>query len=313
MLWKGKMTKVLDFYRLKRYNISISIYPEDNMKILVVGLGLIGGSLCKALKKYSHHTVIGCDLNHDIENAALRDVAVDEVFDGNYAGFDIAIIALFPDSAEKWFADNAEKLDKDTLVTDVCGIKGEFSKRMRNIADANGLRYVGTHPMAGKEFGGYYNSNADLFVKANYIVVPFEDSERMDVMLLKKIAKDVGAGKIIETSPENHDKMIAYTSQLAHIVSSAYVKSPELGLECGFSGGSFQDMTRIATMNEKMWTDLFMQNRENLQYELDLLIENLKKYSDALHRADSAEMLSLIAEGRELKEDNLRHRVGQPN
>ena len=135
----------------------------------------------------------------------------------------------------------------------------------------------------------------------------------MDVMLLKKIAKDVGAGKIIETSPENHDKMIAYTSQLAHIVSSAYVKSPELGLECGFSGGSFQDMTRIATMNEKMWTDLFMQNRENLQYELDLLIENLKKYSDALHRADSDEMLSLIAEGRELKEDNLRHRVGQPN
>ena len=115
------------------------------------------------------------------------------------------------------------------------------------------------------------------------------------------------------TSPENHDKMIAYTSQLAHIVSSAYVKSPELGLECGFSGGSFQDMTRIATMNEKMWTDLFMQNRENLIFELETLIENLKKYSKALEESDSEKMLSLIAEGRKLKEDNLRHRQGQPN
>ena len=107
--------------------------------------------------------------------------------------------------------------------------------------------------------------------------------------------------------------MIAYTSQLAHIVSSAYVKSPELGLECGFSGGSFQDMTRIATMNEKMWTDLFMQNREHLQYELDTLIDNLKKYSEALKNGDADGMRALIAEGRELKEENLRHRVGQPN
>lgn len=107
--------------------------------------------------------------------------------------------------------------------------------------------------------------------------------------------------------------MIAYTSQLAHIVSSAYVKSPELGLECGFSGGSFQDMTRIATMNERMWTDLFMQNREYLQYELDLLIKNLKKYSEALLNGDAETMKNLIAEGRELKENNLRHRIGQPN
>ena len=107
--------------------------------------------------------------------------------------------------------------------------------------------------------------------------------------------------------------MIAYTSQLAHIVSSAYVKSPELNLECGFSGGSFQDMTRIATMNEKMWTDLFMQNCDNLQFELDTLIGNLLKYRDALQNKDAETMKNLIAEGRKLKENNLRHRVGQPN
>ena len=283
------------------------------MKILVVGLGLIGGSLCKALKKYTYHTVAGCDINRDIENAALRDVALDEVFDGNYEGYDLIVISLFPEGTERFFAENASKIEKNTLITDVCGIKCDFSQRMKNIAERNGLRYVGIHPMAGKEFGGYYNSTADLFVKANFIIAPFVDSQQSDIDLLNGLAKEVGAGKIVITSPENHDKMIAYTSQLAHIVSSAYVKSPELGLECGFSGGSFQDMTRIATMNEKMWTDLFMQNREHLQYELDTLIDNLKKYSEALKNGDADGMRALIAEGRELKEENLRHRVGQPN
>lgn len=283
------------------------------MKILVVGLGLIGGSMCKAMKKYTYHTIVGSDLNRDIEYAALRDVAIDETFSGSFEGIELVIIALFPEAAERFLRENAEKIGEGTLITDVCGIKGEFSKRMKKISEDHGLRYLGIHPMAGKEFGGYYNSSADLFQKANFIVAPFEDSTQEDIETLKRLSTEIGAGKIVITSPENHDKMIAYTSQLAHIVSSAYVKSPELGLECGFSGGSFQDMTRIATMNEKMWTDLFMQNREHLQYELELLIANLNKYADALRDSDAEKMRALIAEGRELKEDNLRHRVGQPN
>ncbi|MBR0142519.1 MAG: prephenate dehydrogenase [Ruminococcus sp.] len=283
------------------------------MNILVVGLGLIGGSVCKALKKYTNHFVVGSDLKHDIEECAMRDVAVDDVFTGDYSGFDLIIIALFPDTAEKYLTENIDKISKNTLITDVCGIKGSFSERMRKIAENKGIRYMGMHPMAGKEFGGYQNSTPDLFKNANFIVAPFDNDNEKDTELLKSLAREIGAGKIVVTSPENHDKMIAYTSQLAHIVSSAYVKSPELGLECGFSGGSFQDMTRIATMNEKMWTDLFMQNRENLIFELETLIENLKKYSKALEESDSEKMLSLIAEGRKLKEDNLRHRQGQPN
>lgn len=283
------------------------------MKILVVGLGLIGGSLCKAMKKYTSHYVVGCDLNHDIEFSAMRDVAIDEAFDGNFSGFDLVIVSLFPDAAEKYISENACKLDKNTLITDVCGIKGDFSLRIKDIAEKNGLRYVGMHPMAGKEFGGYHNSNGDLFCKANFIITPFEDSSAEDYDTLSNLAKEIGAGKIVVTSPEEHDKMIAYTSQLAHVVSSAYVKSPELKLECGFSGGSFQDMTRIATMNEKMWTDLFIQNKTNLVYELELLIKNLISYKDALENSDSQKLLELIAEGRQLKEDNLRHRQGQPN
>lgn len=283
------------------------------MKILVVGLGLIGGSVCKALKKYTAHYVVGCDINHDIEYSALRDVAIDREHDGSFNGFDLIIMSLFPDATEKFLNENIKKFDKNTLITDVCGIKGDFSARVKALADAENMRYIGIHPMAGKEFGGYHNSNADLFQKANFIVAPFEDSKEDDVELLKNLAKEIGAGKIVVTSPENHDKMIAYTSQLAHIVSSAYVKSPELDLECGFSGGSFQDMTRIATMNERMWTDLFMQNRENLLYELDTLIENLIRYKEALEKSDNQAMLDLIAEGRQLKENNLRNRQGQPN
>ncbi len=283
------------------------------MNILVVGLGLIGGSVCKALKKYTTHFVAGSDINKDIEFAALRDVAMDEAFTGDYSGFDLIIMALFPDATEAYLRENISKMPKTALLTDVCGIKGDFSRRLRDLAAGNGLRYIGIHPMAGKEFGGYHNSSADLFQKANFIIAPHEGAAEEDIEALRIISSEIGAGKIVVTSPENHDKMIAYTSQLAHIVSSAYVKSPELGLECGFSGGSFQDMTRIATMNERMWTDLFMQNRENLIFELDTLIENLNKYSEALRNADSDEMLRLIAEGRQLKEDNLRHRVGQPN
>lgn len=283
------------------------------MKILVVGLGLIGGSLCKAMKKYTSHFVVGCDLNHDIEFSALRDVAIDMEFDGNYSGYNLVIVALFPEAAEKYITENAEKFDKNTLFTDVCGIKGDFSARLKAKAEAVGMRYIGMHPMAGKEFGGYHNSAADLFLKANFIITPFDDNTNEEAELISDLAKEIGAGKIVFTTPENHDKMIAYTSQLAHIVSSAYVKSPELDLECGFSGGSFQDMTRIATMNEKMWTDLFIQNKKNLIYELELLIANLSKYSEALKGSDSNELLRLIAEGRMLKENNLRHRQGQPN
>lgn len=282
------------------------------MRILVVGLGLIGGSLCKAIKKYTDHTVIGQNRTLSTAQTALADGAIDEIYDGSSSA-DLVIISLFPEASEKWLRDNAPSLNKNALVTEVCGIKGQFSHRLKQISESNGLRYIGIHPMAGKEFGGYPNSFAELFQKANFIITPFKDSAEEDIETLRSFVNDIGAGKIVITSPEDHDKMIAYTSQLAHVVSNAYVKSPELALECGFSGGSFQDMTRVATMNENMWTDLFMQNRENLLYEVETIIGNLEKYREALKNGDADTMRRLIAEGRELKEENLRNRLGQPN
>lgn len=269
--------------------------------------------MCKALKKYSNHTVIGSDLNKEIEKRALAEESIDSALSGDLCDADLVIICLYPEAAESYFRSHASQMHDGALVTDVCGIKGAFSERMNAIASANNLKYVGIHPMAGKEFGGYDNSTSDLFANANFIITPIKDSDQESIEILKNIASHIRAGKIVITSPENHDKMIAYTSQLAHIVSSAYVKSPELSVECGFSGGSFQDMTRIATMNEDMWTDLFLQNKENLKFELNTLINNLKKYSDALEASDSGAMRKLIREGRLLKEDNLKRRIGQPN
>ena len=283
------------------------------MNILTVGLGLIGGSFCKALKKYTDNRVIGTDKDKSVEERALSDNSIDEAFSGDFSEIDLIVICLYPDAAEKYFISVADKLKKGTVITDVCGIKGEFAEKMNTIAIENGLDYVGVHPMAGREFGGYENSIADLFQNSNFILTPFENSNEKAVEMLKKLAIEIGAKKLVVTNPYEHDKIIAYTSQLAHVVSSAYVKSPVIEKECGFSGGSFQDMTRIATMNEEMWSTLFLQNKANLLDELNTLISNLNKYSKALEENDKDALSALIKEGKEIKKQNLKNRLGQPN
>lgn len=283
------------------------------MNILISGMGLIGGSLCKALKKYTEHKVIGYDINSDVEKLALSENSIDQIFNGDYSGIDIIIICMYPEICEKYFYSIMPKIEKYTLVTDVCGIKGEMSERLHQSAIGHGIEYIPIHPMAGKEVGGYSNSSADLYIRANMVITPFEESDRRKTEILLKLSENIGFRKIVVTTPQEHDMMIAYTSQLAHIVSSAYVKSPSLDKECGFSGGSFQDMTRIATMNEDMWTSLFMQNRKNLESELSILIENLEKYREALQNNNPEEMKNLIREGTNLKLENLKKRIGEPN
>lgn len=283
------------------------------MNILVSGMGLIGGSFCKALKKYTNHTVTGYDINKDIEKLALSEKSIDHIFNGDYSEIDIIIVCTYPEITEKYFCETIPQLNKNTLITDVCGIKGEMSERIHRLAENYKIEYIPIHPMAGKEVGGYSNSTADLYIRANMVITPFSDSDSTKTTLLSELAENIGFRKIVVTTPQEHDKMIAYTSQLAHIVSSAYVKSPSLDKESGFSGGSFQDMTRIATMNENMWTSLFMQNRDNLERELSVLIENLEKYRKALSENDSETMKKLIKEGSELKYQNLKKRVGESN
>ena len=283
------------------------------MRILISGLGLIGGSLCKALKKYTSHTVIGQNRNNAVAEKALSDGAIDEIFNGDYSDIDMAVICFYPEATMKHFDGIAPRMRKGTVVTEVCGIKNGLCEHMHETAEKHGLHFVGLHPMAGKEKGGYDNSFAELYVNANFIITPFEESNKDAVALIETFSREVGAKKIIITTPDEHDRIIAYTSQLAHIVSNAYVKSDTIKSRAGFSAGSFQDMTRIATMNAEMWTPLFMSNRENLISEIKVLIGNLEKYSAALENNDADEMSRLISQGRELKEENLRKRIGEPN
>ena len=280
------------------------------MKILVVGLGLIGGSLCKAFKTYTKHFIMGCDNNPTVTRQAIELNSIDKVAaEDDFKNADITIICLHPDVARTFIESNISKFAKGSILCDVCGIKGKFTEDMSKLSAEHGIKYVGTHPMAGKEHFGFEYSDSELFINANFIVTPLEDTDRTAVNTVIELMKSVGFGKIVETSPYQHDRMIAYTSQLAHIVSSSYVKSPSIKTENGFSGGSFQDMTRVATMNESMWANLFLANKDCLLEELDNLISNLTDYRNALAEENKPELISLIRDGREIKEQNLRERL----
>lgn len=275
------------------------------MKITIIGLGLIGGSLCKAIKKYTSHEVLGYGRNRTTLQKAISCNAIDKITE-DLSEADITIVCTPPENAFEFMKIHANDFKKSSIVADVCGVKGQLAIDTHEVLKTYGVNFVGTHPMAGKERFGFDNSIADLFLNANFIVTPVEDTNSESMEQIVKLAQDIGFGRIIYSTPFEHDKVIAYTSQLAHVVSNAYVKSPTMDIEFGFSGGSFQDMTRVATVNEDMWTDLFFSNRECLINEIDTLLKNLKEYKVALEENNPEMMKSLLRDGRILKENNLR-------
>lgn len=275
------------------------------MKITIVGLGLIGGSICRAIKKYTSHEVLGYGRNKITLQKALNCNAIDKITE-NLSEADITIVCTPPENAFKFIQEHAKDFKSNSIVADVCGVKGQFVIDTHNVLKSYGVNFVGTHPMAGKEKFGFDNSTPDLFLNANFIVTPLDDTNSNSIDVIVKLAKYIGFGRIIHATPFEHDKVIAYTSQLAHVVSNAYVKSPTMDIEFGFSGGSFQDMTRVATVNEDMWTDLFFDNRECLIQELDILLKNLKEYKVALEENNPNMMRNLLRDGRILKENNLK-------
>lgn len=280
------------------------------MKILIVGLGLIGGSYCKAITSYTDHEVYGLDTDiHVVEAAKKCGCIKDGAAVSNLRNFDMVIVCLHPVPAEKFMKENIENFRKGCILSDVCGIKGQMSVEMTEFANKFGIHYVGTHPMAGKEHFGFEYSDGSLFIGANFIVTPIEKTDKNALLIVEKLAKKMGFAKIVESSPFDHDSIIAYTSQLAHVVSSAYVKSPTMQKELGFSAGSFKDMTRIATLNESMWTSLFLANKKCLLFEIDELIKHLSEYRDAISNSDSKVLEQILMEGRILKEENIKTRT----
>ena len=195
---------------------------------------------------------------------------------------------------------------KGSIVCDVCGVKEYITEKCEDVLGKNGVFYVGTHPMAGREFSGFDYSQAELFEDADFIITKTDNTDKKSVKKVAALAKEMGFGEIVYSTPEEHDKIIAYTSQLAHIVSSAYIKSPTFEKQPGFSAGSFLDMTRVAKLNEKMWTSLFLLNRKALKFELDMLIAHLKQFRSAIKYEDDEELAKLLADGRKRKEKNLK-------
>lgn len=273
-----------------------------NHNIVVVGLGLIGGSLAKAFQKYSACSVTGIDSNPEVISAALRCGAIlRQAEPEDLKNADLLFLCLYPQADIDFLLGHASSLRPGCIVTDVCGIKSFLSPRLAEIAAQHGLTYIGGHPMAGREKGGFANSDADLFLGASYLLLPC-GAPRSAVDLMTAVAVELGFGGTVVTTPEKHDREIAFTSQLPHALACAYVKSPQCPGHAGFSAGSYRDVSRVASINETMWAELFLDNREALTEELDTLIGNLREIRDAVGRHDEEGLRSLLREGRLIKE-----------
>ncbi|MDE7233756.1 MAG: prephenate dehydrogenase [Ruminiclostridium sp.] len=277
------------------------------MNIAVVGLGLIGGSFCKTLKKHTFHRIMGIDHDPETIRKALECGAIDEeIHPERLSEANLVIICLYPEAIVKFVEQNAGFFKKGGIVTDSCGVKEYVVSKCTSILDKEGVIFVGTHPMAGREFSGFDYATDDLFEGASYIITPSEDTPQIAVDLLQTLAGSLGFGKAVVSTPKRHDEIIAYTSQLAHVVSNAYVKSPTMLNFDGFSAGSFQDLTRVAKLNEFMWSELFMCNREALLKEINCILDRITEYRDAIRDNDLERLIEILRDGRELKEESLR-------
>lgn len=265
-------------------------------KIAVIGMGIIGGSICGALTKAGYE-VDGFARSESSLETALQ-LGYIHAKGTTFSKYDVVFIAVPPKATIDYLREGTFK--DGALVMDICGVKSAVERAVYETPRK--YRYIGLHPMAGKETSGILSASPTLFDGANLIITRAPQTKAEDVEEAKAYAKAMRFGKIVECTAEEHDKKIALTSQLAHIVSNAYVKSPQVSGCDGFTGGSFQDMTRIAGVDEKVWTPLYAYNRENIVNELNGLIENLSKYRDALKGGDDGKLSETLKEGRLIRE-----------
>ncbi len=280
------------------------------MKIAVVGLGLIGGSFCKAIKAYTNHTCLGVgrSINSKAVQLALHADAIDQAIIPEELGqVDLTIVCLHPQGIIDFILENQQQFRPGSIVIDAGGVKESIVSAVNDVLRERGVTFIGAHPMAGREFSGFAYSLPDLYKGASLILTPVGDVPEEAKKTVEQLARDLKFGRIVYTTPQEHDKTIAFTSQLAHVVSSAYIKSPTVKNESGFSAGSFKDLTRVAKLNEDMWTELFMMNKPALLFEIDNIIQELQNYRNALTEGDVQTMRDLLRDGRELKEWSLQH------
>jgi len=273
------------------------------MNVGILGLGLIGGSMARAYAK-SGHQVFASDNDESILSfAQLANVVDAPLSPENIQQCNLILLCIYSDAAATWLEENGKHIRRDALVIDCCGIKKEVCRRCFPVAQKYGFTFIGGHPMAGSHNSGFKYSRSNLFQGAPMVLVP----DRFDDPLLLQRAKDAlapcGFKSFSITTAEAHDEMIAFTSQMPHIISNAYIKSPTAKSHNGFSAGSYKDLTRVAWLNPQMWAELFLSNKENVLFELDSYIKSLEAYRDAISQNDEQTLIALLDEGRKCKEE----------
>ncbi|MFV0516703.1 MAG: prephenate dehydrogenase [Aminipila sp.] len=272
------------------------------MNIGIVGLGLIGGSMAKAIKINTDNKVLGFDIQDSIVKKAILLGAIDEpLTKDSISQCDLIIVALYPAAAIEFVKTYAEFIQKNAIVLDCCGVKKVVCNALEPIAQQYGFIFMGGHPMAGMAHSGFGYAKKALFNNASMVLTPTKGTRIEDVQKIKLLCVRIGFTNTQISTPEEHDRVIAFTSQLAHVVSNAYIKSPSALIHQGFSAGSYKDMTRVAKLNEDMWTELFLDNPEYLVEEIDGIIERLREYSVAIKENNADKLRELLKDGKEKK------------
>lgn len=273
------------------------------MTVGILGLGLIGGSMARAFAK-SGATVLADDCDNMIFEFAQLAGVVNGRLDANTIGnCDLILLCVFADASATWLETNGKHVSKSALVIDCCGIKQDICDRCFPVAQKYGFTFVGGHPMAGSHHSGFKASRSNLFQGAPMVIVPprYDDPELLQ--RVKDALAPCGFKSFSVTTAEEHDRLIAFTSQMPHIISNAFIKSPTALSHSGFSAGSYKDLTRVAWLNPTMWAELFLSNKDHVLNELNYLMAALSKYKDAIETEDSALLIELLDEGRKRKEE----------
>ena len=273
------------------------------MKVGIVGLGLIGGSMAKAYKAAGHQVLAYNRSRSTLDFAMLSGTVDEELAQDNIGDCDLILVAVFPQAAIDYLKKMGPYIGSKPVVIDCCGTKRVVCSACFPLAEEYGFTYLGGHPMAGTQYSGFKYAKANLYRGQPMVIVPprYDDIELLD--RVKELLKPAGFGSFSVTTAEKHDAMIAFTSQMAHVVSNAYIKSPTAGLHKGFSAGSYKDMTRVAWLNPQMWAELFLENKDCLLYELDLFMNSLQQYKEAMETDDLDRLVQLLDEGKRRKEE----------
>lgn len=273
------------------------------MTVGILGLGLIGGSLARAYAKAGHR-VLAAELDGQILEFAKLAGAVDaELTTTSISSCDLILLSIYASASATWLEENAPFIKESTLVIDCCGVKQDICRSGFALADKYGFTFVGGHPMAGSHNSGFKYSRSNLFQGAPMVLVPPKYDDPMLLQRVKDALSPCGFKNFSVTTAEAHDEMIAFTSQMPHILSNAFIKSPTALNHSGFSAGSYKDLTRVAWLNPAMWAELFLSNKENVLKELDFYVESLLKYRQAISAEDEAYLIELLDEGRKRKEE----------